>query len=373
MRVGSGKVRLMAVLAACAGVAAYFLLPHGAPQAEVRTSPARAAVPAPAAPQVPGPVADTSPAAAPVTAPLAPDETALCGHGRMKFDAADQVREKASSHADKVLDRVKASLAASKRPRDVALGLYMQQSTDPLVAMAVSQQGDPQVLGLAFLACGYGNAGSCARLSPQHWAHAEPDNGVPWMLIASGAGADKEARNAAVVRASNARYFEQHAPDFLAMLQWPALRDQPPQTYASLQDQMIGLQTSLPTLLYMPLIQYCSDPALDRSTQREVCGNLSTTLLNDRTLFGFSTGIKLAELAGAPREQIAALREKRAALHTALNSAATRRWQRSSSECDDVAAMARFAADYSRLGETGLANRLMDEARLEADAAKPRR
>lgn len=371
MRLGSGMLQWMVVVAFAVG-AVYFLLTHGAPQGADRAPAPRATMPS--APVLQAPSTGTAPVsretAAP--APLAPDETVLCGHGRMTLDAANPIREKASKDADKVLAGVKAALARSKQPRDAALGFFMQQSTDALVAVAAGA-ADPKVLGLAFLACGYAQDGSCAALSVRQWTASEPENGVPWMLLAGDAGADKNARNDAVVRASNARYFDQHAPDFLAMLQWPELRDQPPQTHAALQDQLTVLQASLPTLLYMPLIQYCTDPSIERTVQSGVCGRLSATLLKDRTLFGFSTGIKLAELAGTPPEQVAALRQKRAAYQNALNAATTQRAQRSKSDCDDVAAFDRVAADYSRLGETGLATRLIDEASADADAAKLRR
>src|SRR4029077_2084872 len=101
--------------------------------------------------------------------PMAADETNLCGYGRIKQDAVEDIRAKARTAADKTFSRLKARLADSGDESESALGLYLQRSTDKLVKLA-SGSRDPQVYALAFLACGYGTGGACSLLSAEQWA-----------------------------------------------------------------------------------------------------------------------------------------------------------------------------------------------------------
>ncbi|HTT10385.1 MAG TPA: hypothetical protein VMG60_05800 [Burkholderiaceae bacterium] len=343
----------------------YLLFAVHRPEAQRNSSEARRASPgrSPSSPVVAPTAADAS-----ALAEIGPDETILCGYGRVKAEEAEKIRNEASHAADKVLDRVKARLAASGDPREVALALYMNGSTDVLVARA-SGSGDPRLYALAFLACSYDTVGTCAVLSAQQWADIEPDNGIPWLFLAAAAGSDTDARNRAVIRASAARNFDPHLPDFLAMLRWPELRDQPPQTRSALANQLMGMQTSLPTITYAPFIQFCRDPSVGYATRTSACSNLTDLLVKDRTLLGFSTGVKLSEFAGWPSERVTALREKKAVYQSAL-AAAESRADRGSSDCEDLAAFDQRAADYSRLGETGVALKYLDEARARPDTAK---
>jgi len=289
----------------------------------------------------------------------------------MKQGEADKIREEASHAADKTLDSLKSRLAASKDPREVALGLYMKGSKDNLVARA-SGSGDPQVYALAFLSCHYSSSEACAVLSARQWATIEPDNGIPCLLVAAAAGRDTDARNQAVIRASAAQNFDQRMPDFLGMLQWPEIRNQAPQTRSALADQLMGMHTSLPTISYAPFIQFCSDPSVDYATRTNACRNLTEALLNGRTLLGFSTGVRLAELAGFPREEVNVLREKRFAYQSA-QSTLLRTEQRVPSDCERIAEFDQFAADHSRFGELGVAMKQLEKARAKADVAKLRR
>ncbi len=368
------KRRLPAVLAGgavFAGALLCVVLVTHRPDSPVSAVQSEQPQPTPSASGSPGGIpAPSNPEAA---ATLGPDETILCGYGRIKGSDADEIREAASLAADKTLDGLKERLAASKDPAEAALGLYMKGSTDALVATATGH-GDPRVYALAFLSCQYGARGACALLSAQQWAAIEPDNGIPWLFVAGAAGADKEARNQAVVRAAAARYLDQRLPDFLAMLRWPAVRDQPPQTRAALANQLMAMQMSLPMVSYAPFIQYCSDPAVDPASRATSCGNLSSLLLGDRSLLGFSTGVKLAELAGSPPDRVHALLQKRdeyRAVHARVSPSINE--PASTGPCDDLAQFEQWAADYSSRGEIGVAIKRMEEGRARADAARTRR
>ena len=225
---------------------------------------------------------------------------------------------------------------------------------------------DPQAYALAFLSCRYTGGGACDLLSAEQWAEIEPDNGVPWLLVASSAGTDAAARNRAVVRASATERFDTRLPDYLGMLQWPQLRNQPPQTRDALADVLMGMQTTLPMIAYTPFIEYCRDPSVAEATRTSVCSNLATVLLADRTILGFSTGVRLAELAGWPPDRIGPLRELKFQYQSAFRGALLRGRNRLRSDCEDPAAFDRWAAEYSSLGDRGLAMKFIEETRSSA-------
>jgi hypothetical protein len=155
---------------------AYFLFVVHAPDAQQTSS-------------APGGQASTTPTMPRLSVapprPIAADEADLCGYGRVKQSAVEDIRAEAREVADKAFDGLKAKLAASRDPREAALGLYLQGSTEVLVKLA-SGSREPQVYAFAFLSCGYRTDGACALLSAERWAEIEPDNAVPWLLIASG-------------------------------------------------------------------------------------------------------------------------------------------------------------------------------------------
>ena len=365
---------LSAILALAVGALVYFLFVVRAPEAQrtASDSPASAAAPAPRF------------AAAPLPEPAA-DETDLCGYGRVKESDVENVRDQSAKDADEVLDGLKKKLAASKDPRQAALGLYMLGSKEALVKLA-SGSRDPQVYALAFLSCGYTGGGACDLLSAQQWAEMDSDNGVPWLLVASAARprfvpqGDPERNVAmyqAVVRASSAKRFDSYLPDFLGMLQRPQILDQPPQTRSALDDVLMGMQMALPMISYAPFIEYCRDATVDGVTRASVCTNLANVLLGDRTMLGFSAGVRLAESAGWSPDRVGALQKQRTEYQGALGEPHPKYRENESvrSDCDGLAAFDRWAAEYSRLGDRGMAEKSIEETRkanaVHGDRAVP--
>jgi hypothetical protein len=296
--------------------------------------------------------------------PIAADETDLCGYGRIKQDAVEGIRADARESADKTFSRLKGRLAASRDPREAALGLYLQRSTDTLVKLA-SGSRDPQVYALAFLSCSYGTGGACALLSAEQWADIEPDNAVPWLLIAS-ATRNGVARDEAVYRASAAQRFDPRFPNFLGLLQLPDIRGQAPQTRSVLAEDLLGMQITLPSLPYSPFFRFCNFPAVADASHIDVCNNLAKLFLErDRTMIGFGVGVKLAQSAGWSPEVVNTLRESKtayqAALRTAVSTAVSKKTDKPRSDCEEQAAFERWAADYAGLGDRGVAMKFIEE------------
>jgi len=353
--VNKGLLILSAIMALVVGGLAYFLFVVHAPQA-----------PTTASPTTPAKRETAHLAIAPLREP-ADDETDLCGYGRIKKSEADVIHDEAAKQADKALAGLEKRLAASEDPREAALGLYMLGSKDALVKLA-SGSRDPQVYALAFLSCGYTGGGACELLSAEQWAQVEPDNGVPSLLLANAAaarpgGGDEAARNQAVIRASAAKRFDAYLPDLAGMLQWPGLRNQAPQTGWALADVLMGMQMGLPMIQYTSFLNFCRKPSADDATRASACTSLANVLLQDRTMIGFSTGVRLAEAAGWPPDQVSALRKQRTEYQSALPAARLENEKKARWDCDGLAAFDRWAAEYSSLGDRGVAAKFIEQTK----------
>jgi hypothetical protein len=329
---------------------------------------------------------------------LASDEADLCGYGRVKRSVVEDLQVKARVAADKALSRFAAGLTASKNESDSALGLFLQESlsgksldelqdcgkaescgrgmTAPSAEQAAAIQGslvrlassgrNPQAYALAFQSCGYrtgpGAEGSCALLSAERWAQIEPDNGVPWLLLASTAQAanDLAGRDTAVVRASAARRFDAHLPNFLGLLQSPQIQAETPQIRAALAEDLLGLETTRPAMPYSAFLRFCNYPSTADTGRLKVCGDLANLLLNhDQTLIGLGTGLRLAQSAGSPPERLNTLREEK----KALDLAAQKQTQETGEgvTCQEITRFEQWAADYAQLGDRGVATKFLEK------------
>jgi hypothetical protein len=368
---------------------------------------------APSSPSAPlAPLAPLAPAATmrtllKPTPSLAQGQIDVCGHGPVPDDALAGIQAEAQSSAEKALGRTAVTLAASPNERDAAMGLFLGRLgipqevptaylrehldcqhdlscrshvmalgagadalRDDLAKMAWASR-DPHVYALAFHVCGdrsgSGAQGACILLSVERWAELEPDNGVPWLLVASAAQAsnDSSTRDRAIWHASTAQRFEPHYPNSLSLLQSPDLRGESPQTRSAVADELFGLERALPTLNYGPFFQFCNAPSGADAGRVGVCGNLANLLLQqDRTLAGFSTGAALAKAAGFPAQDVKALRDQRDAMYLALqNTRGSGGLGALGGDCEDLARFERLAADTAELGQVGAARKLIQENR----------
>ena len=308
--------------------------------------------------------------ATPAMPPLAPDEAELCGYGRVKQTEGGAIRAKARTDADKAFSRLKEQLATSRDPHKSALGLYLKGSTETLAALA-SGSGDPQIYGLAFLSCKYVASGACDLLSPEQWAVIEPDNAVPWLLVAAHHRVDDPAAEQAIYRASVAKRFDPHFPNFLGLLELPDVQSQAPQTRLVLQEDLLSMRLTLPSLPLQPFFRYCNFPSVADATRIGVCNDLATLFVErDQTMLGLGVGIKLAQTAAWPQDRIEDLSKAKAEYQAALRAATTQEEGQAASDCAELASLDRWAAEYGRLGDRGMAMKLIAKTASAADQSR---
>jgi hypothetical protein len=350
-----GLLILAAAMALALAALTYFLFVVHAPEDKQTSSAA-------------GSQASTTPVAprwlVPPPRPIASGETDLCGHGWVNQDEVEGIRAEARAAADRTFSLLKDKLAASPRERESALGLYLQRSTESLIRLA-SASRDPQVYALAFLSCGYSRSGACESLSAEQWAKLEPDNAVPWLLVAS-APYNGITRDDAIYRASAAQRVDAHFPDFLGMLQWPEIRGQAPQTRSVLAEDLSGLRLTLPTLPLSPFYRFCNVPSVAEPSHMSICNNLAKLFLDrDRTMIGLTVGVKLAQSADWSPDVVKSLAETKTAYQAAYQAALAGRMPQTAdrvhSDCEEQAAFEHWAADIAGLGDRGVAMKYIEE------------
>jgi hypothetical protein len=323
------------------------------------------------------------------------DQIDVCGYGRVARSALNHIMSEAQAAADAALARLAARLTDGKKERDIALGLFLRLATiqqevtdehpgcddascrqdiddivrmrrasyeEALQKMALTTR-DPQVYAGAFHSCRYaGN--SC--MPAERWAELEPDNGVPWMFVGGLAG---------LQRAAKAKRFDARYPDLRGLLQSPEFRNEAPQTRFAIAGDLIAMEMTSPTLNYAMFVSFCApSPGADLMqlprASKGVCGDLANLLLkHDRALLGFATGITLAKSAGWPPAVVNSLLEEKGALLRAMQHLA---WtDETGGDCAKLAEFEGWLADYSRLGEVGLARKLVAEAAKTAAQSAP--
>ena len=238
------------------------------------------------------------------------------------------------------------------------------ESQQALVRLATITS-DADAYALAVSSCsrppGESPSDGCALLSAAQWARIEPDNAVPWMLLAVDAQRRGESGtlNGALSRASKARYSDPHDEDQIAgLIASDSSEVQSPAVQLELVALLRGIQAAaaLGHPYYRLLVQYCTTSAPADPGRVQTCSDLAATLIeHGRPVFDVTVGAKILEQIGSSDPRLSAI----------LDEAESVRWQwyhlpkliqesgHGLLSCDSLQALRRNAAAQARLGESG--------------------
>ncbi len=221
---------------------------------------------------------------------------------------------------------------------------------------------DADAYGLAVQSCrpwfGESSIDDCALLSAAQWARIEPDNAVPWLNLAADAKRrnDRSALEAALNRASKARYSDPHHDQISELLASDAFAAQSPPVQLRLAISLVGIEAALAFPEYQGLMQYCGGAAQADPNRTQTCGDLAATLIeHGRTVVDVAIGGKVAERIGSTDPRLSAL----------LDQADAIRWQWSEElkslqeqdhqllSCNSLQVLRRNAAAQVQFGESG--------------------
>jgi hypothetical protein len=282
--------------------------------------------------------------------------------------------------AQKSAERWLARLMDSDDLRARAAGLFLdgkisdgltvrpmaEQTRDELVQLAMGA-GDAAVYAMAMHACNTyagDGSGACQRLSLEQWARMDPDNAVPWLLIAGKARVTHDARAEAeafgkAARAHKTDRYDDSLFDFAAAEQ-PTDISALEQWYMAIE--VIGIESATGLPEYTTTVNHCSIEAMQDSQAKEECNALAELLVTKgTTLVDLGLGMKIGARAGWSTARIDALSQQRKALSYAIAQSVPtgndNMWT-----CRGVDLGLRYIQRRLRLGEVGAATEALERS-----------
>ncbi len=220
-----------------------------------------------------------------------------------------------------------------------------------LTALA-RDSSDPVVQALAHRGCSLAaDAGACRRNAARTWAQAQPDNAMPWALLAD-EDADPAVQTEAWRGIQQASLWDAQWGAVSAVVQGAVPADVPVYLRTLLGVETIGIDASMS--LPGSVFKWCR-PAPEPGSQRQKeCSRVATLMVEQSdTLLIHALGVRMGELAGWPAERIAVHRAEVKALLARDQQLPFDRAQ--PLNCVSAAQMLGQITAVGRLGELGAA------------------
>jgi hypothetical protein len=256
----------------------------------------------------------------------------FCGLGKVTVDADDQLAayRYLEGETHEAAQQWLSALLKSDDTRARAAGLILEgkigqenltgspmqeQSRDELVALAVGA-GDPALYAMALATCGAYSTplgGACQQLSPAEWARLDPDNAMPWMVLAGKAQARNDAKAASDYfgRAARAKRMDAYIDTL-----FPFSEQEMPNDISALDRWYLTVGTvgvgAAMVLSFSPALRHCSGAALQDEQVRAQCGAVAELMVSGSpTLLEFSLGVSLGTRTGWSPTRVRELTEQR--------------------------------------------------------------
>jgi hypothetical protein len=195
-------------------------------------------------------------------------------------------------------------------------------ATPALVQLAAGG-ADPAVYALAVAACRRhpDPDGACNSISVSAWAERDPDNGLPWLLLADQArkAGDPIAAAAAMAHAANANRLESHTDSLFAFAAAELPSDVTPLARWKFALDSIAIEAALREPALLGTGNYCTADAPADSQVAKRCNSLAELYVaKATTIRDFAVGIGLGQRVGWPESRLNALRREQKALLESL-------------------------------------------------------
>jgi hypothetical protein len=341
---------------------------------------APAAAPAAPATRHPG----TLSAKAGIKVPENTDLIDVCGLGKVAVPQGDWQATAGLLNAAtrKTAQRWLAAMLDSNDVRARAMGLMleaqidnddigrhpMSERTRDALEQLATDTGDPAVYAIALAACNFGfrmGSGGCRQVTLNNWAALDPDNAVPWLLLAGEARrrGDVSGESADFTRAAQATRVTPYI-DSLDAFAAPLL----PADATPLDEAALGLDVFSMGLARWPpyssaALQFCSVVSLQGDdTVRARCNSLAELFVaHAGNLLDLGIGRALGERLGWPADRVQDLKLLRDAILEVENEAVPQAPQTQWS-CDGVSRLNAWMRERRQLGELGVGRRGVAES-----------
>jgi hypothetical protein len=241
-----------------------------------------------------------------------------------------------------------------------------EQARNDAVQLAAGGE-DPAVYAMALNMCNTTvatEAAACRSLSPQRWAELDPDNAVPWLLIALKAqfSHNSSAEADAFSHAAKAHKIDSYSDSVLTFAEQELPSDATPLERTYLDQQVIGVEAATWNPKYAATLRHCSPDAMHDSTLRWQCDALADRMVTSATtLMDLSIGKTIGAQAGWSKERVDRAEQEEHALKWAIIAQEphdeSKRWG-----CDNVNRMNAYFAKVVQLGEVGAARDALEHS-----------
>jgi hypothetical protein len=307
----------------------------------------------------------------------------ICGHGQVSIDKshADAIFQhvgaltkgagarwlSALQNSDDLRARVTGLLLEGKVTGGDSLRPVQEQTRNEVVQLAAGSS-DPAVYALALSMCSTAAANdgdsACRELSLQQWAHIDPDNAVPWLLLAGKARSrhDSAAEAAAFSHAATAHKIDSYSDSVYTFAEAELPQDVTPLERSYLATEVIGVEAAIALPQYSVASQHCSTNAMQDSSVQQQCKSLAELLvIKGPNLLDLGLGKTIGARAGWSSERVKEIALEQQALMLSIiqqtPSDNDTMWT-----CDAVSHANAYLIQRVRLGEVGAARDVLERS-----------
>jgi hypothetical protein len=307
----------------------------------------------------------------------------ICGFGKVALDITDPMAagRYVGERTEKAAQNWLSALLNNDDYRARSAGLFLEgkiggvpqmlpmteQARDSLVQLAVGT-GDPAVYATALYACSgkFGDQadGSCGQVSADGWARLDPDNAVPWLLLAGKARDrhDDAAEAQAFGRAAKASMSDSYVYSMYSFAEPELPGDLTPTQRSFLAVEVIGIEAATAHSELNAVSKHCSTEAMQDSNVRLQCSSLAQLwVTRGTTMLDFGIGTRIGARAGWPAQRVKDLRMELDALKQVIGETGPAgnddTWS-----CDAVQRSNAYVSRMTRLGEMGAAREALERS-----------
>jgi len=307
----------------------------------------------------------------------------ICGFGKVALDPTDPMAASryVAARTKKAAQNWLSALLNNDDYRARAAGLFLEgkiggvpqilpmteQARDSLVQLAVGT-ADPAVYATALYACTAKFGGppdvSCPEISVDGWARLDPDNAVPWLLLAGKARDrhDDAAEAQAFGRAAQASMSDSYVFSMYAFGEPELPSDLTPAQRSYLAVDVIGIEAATGQAEFSAASKHCSTEAMRDSNVRQQCSSLAELwVTRGTTLLDFGMGASIGARAGWPAQRVNDLKMELHALMQVIGETESAgdgdTWS-----CEAVQRSNAYVSRMARMGEMGAARDALERS-----------
>jgi len=299
--------------------------------------------------------------------PIKSDDSAIFQHVGALTKGVGTAWLSALQNSDDLRARVAGLLLEGKVAGGDSLRPVAEQTRNEVVQLAAGA-GDPAVYAMALSMCDTSATtdadSACRQLSLQRWARMDPDNAVPWLLLAGKARArhDSAAEADAFSNAATAHKIDSYSDSVFAFAEPELPQDVTPLERSYLATEVIGVEAAIRSPQYSVASQHCSSDAMQDSNVRQQCNSLAELLVTKGTnLLDLGLGKTIGARAGWPTKRVNELVQEQHALMQAIvqqtPSDNDKLWT-----CDAVSRVNAYVVQRVQQGELGAARDVLERS-----------